>query len=45
MKRWEGQIGSIGFTGKLIKVTQLIDKVVDGLDKLNMGGLVELVCT
>ena len=34
MKRREGQAGSIRFTGRLAKLTQLIDKVVDGLDKL-----------
>ena len=35
MKRREGQAGSNRFTGRLTKVTQLIDKVVDGLGKLN----------
>ena len=35
MKRREGQTSSIMFTRRLGKVTQLIDKVVDGLDRLN----------
>ena len=35
MKRWEGQAGSIRFIGRLAKVTQLIGKAIDGLDKLN----------
>ena len=35
MKRREGQTISCRLTGRLEKVTQLIDKVVDGLGKLN----------
>ena len=35
MKRREGHAGRSRFTGRLAKVTQLIDKVVDGLGKLN----------
>ena len=35
MKRREGQVGSSRFTGQLATVTQLIDKVIDGLGKLN----------
>ena len=35
MKRWEGHAGRIRFTGRLAKVSQVIDKAVDGLDKLN----------
>ena len=35
MKRREGQVVSCRFTRRLEKVTQLIDKVVDGLGKLN----------
>ena len=35
MKRQEGQALSCKLTGRLEKVTKLIDKVVDGLGKLN----------
>ena len=35
MKSREGQVVSCRFTGRLEKVTQLIDKVVDRLGKLN----------
>ena len=35
MKSREGQVVSFRFTGRLEKVTQLIDKVVDRLGKLN----------
>ena len=35
IKRREGQAGSNRFTGRLAKVTQLIDNAVDGLGKLN----------
>ena len=34
MKR-EGQVGSTLFTSRLEKVTQLIDKAIDGLARLN----------
>ena len=36
MKRREGQVVSYRFTGRLEKVSQLIDKVVDQLGKLNV---------
>ena len=35
MKRREGQVGSTLFTGWLEKVTQLIDKPINGLTRLN----------
>ena len=35
MKRREGQTSGNMFTGSLEKVTQLIDRVVDCLDRLN----------
>ena len=36
MQKREGHAGTIRITGKLAKVTLLINKVVDGLDKLNV---------
>ena len=35
MKRREGHVGRTLFTGRLEKVTQLIDKAIDGLTRLN----------
>ena len=35
MKRREGQASSILFTSRLEKMTQLIDKAIDGLARLN----------
>ena len=35
VKRREGQVVTCRFTRRLEKVTQLIEKVVDGLGKLN----------
>ena len=40
MKRQEGQALSCKLTGRLEKVTKLIDKVVDGLGKLNVEEVV-----
>ena len=40
MKRQEGQALSCKLTGRLEKVTKLIDKVVDGLGKLNAEEIV-----
>ena len=34
-KRQEGHAHSVRFIGRLAKVPQLIDKAIDGLDKLN----------